>query len=316
MSLALLFPGQGSQFVGMGRDLAAAFPEAARLFEEADEIVGFSLSRIAWDGPEDELLETRNAQPAILVHSAAALAVIRESIGPVALAAGHSLGEFSAHAAAGTVSFDDAVRTVRLRGELMYEAGKSRPGTMAAVLGLDEATVEEVCREASTPDAECVPANFNTPGQVVVSGDPAAVERVLEAATESGALRVVPLAVSGAFHSPLMAPAELGLRERLELVTFHSPAFPVVSNVTAEPVQDPALARDLLVKQLTSPVRWSQSVRAMVERGAERFLEVGPGSVLSGLNRRNARGTSCMPVGTPENVESLFAEKSNLGAGP
>ena len=305
MSLALLFPGQGSQFVGMGRDLAATHPEAARLFEEADEILGYSLSRLAWDGPENELLETRNAQPAILVHSAAAFAVIRERIGPVALAAGHSLGEFSAHAAAGTVSFADAVRTVRLRGELMYEAGRSLPGTMAAVLGLDDAAVEEVCRQASGADGECVPANFNARGQVVVSGDPVAVERALAAATDAGALRVIPLAVSGAFHSPLMTPAEEGLRAGLDRITFRPPAFPVVSNVTAEPVHDPAISRDLMIRQLTSPVRWSQSVLAMVANGVDQFLEVGPGSVLCGLNRRNARGTSCAPVGTPENVEAV-----------
>ncbi len=298
----------------MGRDLAAAHPEAARVFEHADDILGFSLSRLAWEGPEDELLRTDNAQPAILVHSLAALAVVRPRFGPIACAAGHSLGEFSAHAAAGTLPFEDAVRAVRRRGELMREAGRLRPGTMAAILGLGEGEVRRLCQEVSTRDRVCVPANFNAPSQIVVSGDVAAVEEVLPRAREAGARRAVPLAVSGAFHSPLMDAAEEGLRECIGSLSFGPPAFPVFSNATAGAVRDPDDARRLLVRQLTSPVLWSQSVRAMVESGVERFVEIGPGSVLCGLVRRNVRGVPTASVGTGKGVRKLFSDAITSGS--
>ena len=293
MSLAILFPGQGSQYVGMGRSLATEYPEAAKIFEEADEILGFGISELAWEGPEDELLLTKNVQPAILVHSTAMYRVIRDRIGEVGMAAGHSLGEFSAHLAAGTLDFNEALRTVRLRGELMYAAGVARPGKMAAVLGLPDEEVESVCLLASREAGTCVPANFNCEGQVVISGDMTGVKRAMELAEEAGARRVVPLSVSGAFHSPLMAPAEEGLRNRLEEASLGNPVFPVIANTTAEPVLTAEVARRLLVRQLTSPVRWAESIRRMVALGADRFLEVGPGSVLRGLNRRNARGLPC-----------------------
>lgn len=308
MSLALLFPGQGSQHVGMGRELASTHDLARRTFEEADGILGFDLSRVAWEGPEEELTETRNAQPAILAHSVAVYRVLEADLGPVAMAAGHSLGEFSAHVAAGTLSFADALEAVRLRGELMFRAGEERSGTMAAILGLGEEEVESVCREASAGDAVCVPANFNSRGQVVVSGDVQGVGRAMELAREAGAKRVVELNVSGAFHSPLMEPAEKGLRERLESLTFSDPRFPVVSNVSAEAVRDGAAARELLIRQLTSPVRWTASIGAMVDDGVQRFLELGPGSVLCGLNRRNARDLSCTSVGTPDEIEAFQKE--------
>lgn len=291
--------------VGMGRRLAEAFPGAARVFREADEILGVSLSRIAWEGPEGELVLTKNAQPAILTHSVAAHRVVADRLGPVTVAAGHSLGEFSAHVVAGTLEFGDALRAVRLRGELMFAAGEERPGTMAAILGLDDEAVEEVCREASGGDDVCVPANFNSRGQVVVSGDVTAVERSMDLAREAGARRTIPLSVSGAFHSPLMKPAEDGLRGRLADLTFSDPRFPVVSNVTAEPVDDGESVRDLLVRQLTSPVRWAASVGRMLEAGAETFVELGPGKVLCGLNRRNARGVPCVGVGEPGDLDSL-----------
>lgn len=304
--VALLFPGQGSQFVGMGRDLAERFPEARAVFEEADEALGFALSRLMWEGPDEELTATLNAQPAILTHSVAVHRVVASRLGDVSFAAGHSLGEFSAYVAAGALRFDDAVRTVRRRGELMFRSGEERPGTMAAVLGLDDAAVEAVCRDASSETETCVPANYNSPGQIVISGDVAAVERAIELAKSAGARRALPLNVSGAFHSPLMAVAEAGLAEQLESVALERPAFPVVSNVTAEPVDDIATARRLLVRQLTSPVRWTSCMRTMLDAGVGRFLELGPGSVLSGLLKRIERGAQAVTLGTAEEIEAFL----------
>ena len=300
----------------MGRDLAAAHPEAARVFERADDILGFSLSRLAWEGPEDQLVRTHNAQPAILVHSLATLAVLRPRLGPIGCAAGHSLGELSAHAAAGTLAFEDAVHAVRRRGELMWEAGRARRGAMAAILGLGKSEVRDVCRAVSTRGRVCVPANFNAPSQIVVSGDADAVDKVLVRAREAGARRALPLAVSGAFHSPLMGVAEEGLRKCFRSLSFGPPEFPVFSNVTAGAVRDPGLARRLLVRQLTSPVLWSQSMRSMVESGVERFVEIGPGSVLCGLSRRNVRGVNAVCVGTATGVRKLFPEPAAVGSGP
>ena len=297
MSLALLFPGQGSQHVGMGRELAAALPAARLVFQEADDILAAPLSRLMWEGPEEELTLTRNAQPAILVHSVAAHAVLKNQLGDASLAAGHSLGEFSAHVAAGTLSFPDALRAVRVRGELMFDAGLLRPGTMAAVLGLSEDAAREAC--ASVTSGICVPANFNADGQVVISGDRPGVQEGMDLARSAGAKRVLELKVSGAFHSPLMVPAEEGLRAHLEGVSFSDPSFPVVSNVTAESVRSGKAACDLLIRQLTAPVLWSASVNTMRNAGTERFLELGPGVVLCGLNKRNARGVPCVSVGSP-----------------
>lgn len=304
--VALLFPGQGAQFVGMGRDLAERFPEAKRVFEEADDVLGVALSRIMWEGPEEALTATLNAQPAILAHSVAVHRVVSSRLGEVAYAAGHSLGEFSAYVAAGSLRFDDALRTVRRRGELMYRSGEARAGTMAAVLGLEDEAVERVCREASRPGEVCVPANYNSPGQLVISGDVAAVERAIEGAKAAGAKRALRLNVSGAFHSPLMAVAEAGLAEQLGTVRLERLAFPVVSNVTAEPVDDAGRARDLLVRQLTSPVRWTACVRTMLAAGVARFYELGPGSVLSGLVKRVERGAESVTLGTAAEVEAFL----------
>ena len=303
LSLSLIFPGQGSQAIGMGRTLAASHARAAAVLAMADEVLEFPLTRLMTEGPEDELTATKNAQPAILAHSVAVLRVVEDEIGPVAFAAGHSLGEFSAHVAAGTLRYEDALAVVRLRGELMFAAGQERPGTMAAVLGLSDEEVEVVCAEVDV--GICVPANFNASGQVVISGDLAGVEQGMERAQAAGARRVVLLNVSGAFHSPLMAPAVGALQAELDSVDFQDPAYPVLSNVTGGPVTSGSQARELLVKQLTSPVRWSASVAAMVDAGTDRFLEIGPGSVLRGLNRRIARRVPCSSIGELEDLASI-----------
>lgn len=288
----------------MGRDLARSFPHAALIFERADDVLGVSLSALMWEGSADELTQTQNAQPAILVHSVAVHSVMTDRLPNVILGAGHSLGEFSAHVAAGTLEFEDALRAVRLRGELMFAAGRERPGTMAAVLGLEDETVTRVCRSCSEENSVVVPANFNSAGQVVVSGDASALERAMEALKEAGARRVIPLNVSGAFHSPLMKTAEDGLRAGLEETPFSSPGFPIISNVTARPTADGESARRLLVRQLTSPVRWTESISCMLDQGVEAFMELGPGNVLAGLNRRNAKGFVTTSIGTPQNIES------------
>jgi len=303
MSLALIFPGQGSQHVGMCDALAGAEPKAAAVLAKANRILGFDLARLMREGPEAELTETKNAQPAILVHSVAALEAARDRLGPVAIAAGHSLGEFSAHVAAGTLSFEDALAAVRLRGELMFAAGLARPGAMAAVLGLGDAEIEAAC--ARVDAGTCQPANFNSEGQVVISGDVAGVEQGMRLLKEAGARKVIPLKVSGAFHSALMEPAAGPLRKRLETIEFKNPTFPVVSNVTARAVTTGGEARELLVRQLTSPVRWSASVATMVGAGADRFLELGPGRVLATLNRRNAPEATSTPLGEPADFAAL-----------
>lgn len=311
MSTALLFPGQGAQFVGMGQDLAERFPEVRDLFQEADDTLGFALSTLMYEGPEEELILTRNAQPAIFLHSLAVHRVVESRVGPIAMAGGHSLGEFSAWVSAGTLRFSDALRAIRLRGEAMYEAGQARPGAMAAVLGLDDEAVSafcDACSQASGTDGIVVPANFNSDGQTVISGDRDAVTAALEGGRDAGAKRVLPLRVSGAFHSPLMAPAQEALATCLADIPFKTPVYPVVSNVTAQPVTDPNEARELLVRQMTAPVRWHASVASMIEHGVTDFWELGPGSVLTGLNRRNAPGLVSRALGTAAEVEAFLAQ--------
>lgn len=308
MSLALIFPGQGSQYVGMASALAASEPLAAAVLRTTDDVLGFSLSRLMADGPEHELTATKNAQPALLAHSVAVLRVLGDRIGPPAFAAGHSLGEFTAHVAAGTLSFQAALEAVRLRGELMFSTGRARPGAMAAILGLDDHTVEDVCTRVER--GICVPANFNAEGQIVISGDVAAVEEAAELAKDAGAKRAIMLNVSGAFHSPLMEPAAEGLREHLAGVEFRDPSFPVMSNATAEPVYSGELARELLVKQLTSPVRWTRSIANMVDAGVDRFFELGAGKVLCTLNRRNAKGAECASIGEPDDLATLEVSRA------
>ncbi len=298
----LICPGQGSQKVGMGKDLAERFPEARRTFEAVDDALGVRLSRTMWEGPEDELTLTHNAQPAILAHTAAVLAVVASRLDGIAAGAGHSLGEYSAHVAARSVTVTDAARLVRRRGELMLAAGRERPGAMAAVLGLATAEVEAACTEASN-DGVAVAANLNAPDQTVISGDPAAVTRAGEGCKARGAKRVLPLKVSGAFHSPLMSPAVDGLRDALAQTTFVEAAFPVIANASAEPVRTGADAKRLLADQLTAPVRWVECMQAAaaLAPGAT-FVEAGPGSVLSALLRRIVPGSATVALGTADEV--------------
>ena len=303
MSIALIFPGQGSQYVGMAKALAETEPIAAETLALADEVLGFRLSKLMADGPEDALTVTENAQPAILAHSIAVLRVIEERLGRVTFSAGHSLGEFSAHVAAGTFSFSDALKIVRLRGELMHASGTRTPGTMAAILGLSDKVVADVCARVTT--GTCVPANFNSRGQVVVSGDISGVDEGIMMAREAGAKRALKLKVSGAFHSPLMESAAKGLGDRLDSTEMRDPEFPVVSNVTADLVNSAEEAHRLLVQQLTSPVRWRDSISTMLEAGVRHFIELGPGGVLCGLNRKNAKGIPCHTVGEPNDVEAF-----------
>ena len=307
MVTVVMCPGQGAQKVGMGKDLADRFAAARDTFAAIDEALGVSLSRIMWEGPDEELTRTHNAQPAILAHSAAVLAVAGEALGVPGASAGHSLGEYTAHVAAGSLSVTDAARLVRRRGELMHQAGTKRPGTMAAVLGLETAAVEAACREASANGGVAVPANLNAPEQTVISGDPEAVARAAEGCKARGAKRVVPLKVSGAFHSPLMEPAVDGLREALAGAAFRDPRFPVVANATAQPVRKAPEAMRLLVEQLTAPVRWVECMRAAaaLAPGAT-FVEVGPGNVLAGLLKRIVPEAGTVTLGTADEVERFL----------
>ncbi|HEX9951458.1 MAG TPA: ACP S-malonyltransferase [Rubricoccaceae bacterium] len=304
---AFLFPGQGSQAPGMGADLFEASPEARALFDEADAVLGVSLTSLMFGDAAEALKPTEITQPALFTHSLAADAALRARGLRPDVAAGHSLGEWSALAATGAVSFADGLRAVRRRGELMAQAGTVRPGAMSAVLGLDAAALEAACREATDAgDGEAVPANYNDPGQIVISGDADAVARAGALCTAAGAKRVVPLPVSGAFHSPLMAFARDGLAEALAGLAISAPSCPVVLNVTAEPTQDPGEIRARLLEQLTAPVRWAQSVERMAALGATRYIEVGTGAVLSGLVRRTlGRDAQTAPAGTAAQIAAL-----------
>jgi [acyl-carrier-protein] S-malonyltransferase len=292
----------------MGKDLADRFPAARDTFAAIDDALDTRLSRIMWEGPEDELTLTHNAQPAILAHSAAVLAVVGDRLGSAGAATGHSLGEYSAHVAAGTLTPIDAARLVRRRGELMLAAGEERPGAMAAVLGLATAEVESACDESSGPDGIAVPANLNAPDQTVISGDPAGVSRAGERCKARGAKRVIPLKVSGAFHSPLMAPAVDGLREALSEATFADPLFPVIANASGEAVRTGVDAKRLLADQLTAPVRWVACMQAAADLvpGAT-FIEIGPGNVLSGLLKRIVPSATAITLGTADEVERFLA---------
>ncbi len=309
MVTILLFPGQGSQKVGMAKDLAERFVEARTTLSNIDAALGAPLSAMMFEGPEDELTVTQNAQPAILAHSAAVLSVLEGRLGTVVAAAGHSLGEYSALVSNGVLSATDAARLVRRRGELMFAAGQARPGAMAAVLGLDSAAVQSACGEAQIGHAGVVvAANLNSPDQTVISGDPAAVTRAGELCQAAGAKRVLPLKVSGAFHSPLMEPAVAPLRAAIGEARLGVSAFPIVANVTADLAQGADQVASLLVSQLTAPVRWWESMRKLAELHPEaRWLEIGPGSVLTGLLKRIVPAAHCTALGTVPQLEAFLA---------
>ncbi len=289
----------------MGREIAASSPAARQVFETADRVLGFGLSRLCFEGPAEVLVQTINAQPAILACSLACLAALRERVEVTpALTAGHSLGEYSALVAVGALTLEDGLRAVRERGRLMQEVGDARPGTMAAVVGLPDSALEEVC-SAIDGGVVCV-GNYNAPGQATLSGDRTAVERAGAAARERGARRVMPLHVSGAFHSPLMAPAAERLQHVLESIPISAPRGPLVANATAEVIDAPERVRDELNQQIRMPVRWSQTVEVMCEAGVDIFIELGPGQVLSGLIRRIAPSASICAVSDPASVEEAM----------
>ena len=307
MSAAFLFPGQGSQFPGMGKALADAFPEAKAVFDAADEALGERLSRLCFDGPEDALKLTANTQPAILTVSVAAHTVFAKRFqGAPAFVAGHSLGEYSALVAAGAMSLADAVRSVRARWTFMQEAVPAGVGAMSAVLGLEPEKVRELCAQAAQGEVVS-PANYNEPAQTVIAGHAKAVERAGELMLAAGAKRVVPLPVSAPFHCALMEPVVPRLRAVLEDVRFQAPAMPVMTNVEAAPNGDAGRIGELLLRQVTGPVRWVESVQALERAGVTRVIELGPGKVLCGLVRRISRGITSTGVEDPASLEKALA---------
>ncbi|MBY8918682.1 ACP S-malonyltransferase [Nitratireductor sp. L1-7-SE] len=310
MSIAFTFPGQGSQAVGMGRDLADAFPEARDVFQEVDDALEQKLSRIMWEGPEDELTLTANAQPALMAVSIAAMRVMEKGglslKDKVSYVAGHSLGEYSALCAAGTFSLADTARLLRIRGNAMQAAVPVGEGAMAAIIGLEAADVEAVC-SAADKEGVCQIANDNGGGQLVISGAKSAVEEAAKLASEKGAKRAIMLPVSAPFHSALMQPAAEAMREALADVRKHAPAVPVVANVTVSPLSDPEEIAERLVEQVTGRVRWRETVGWFGDNGVETLYEIGSGKVLSGLARRINRDLAAVPVNTPADIEAAMA---------
>lgn len=304
--IAYVFPGQGSQYVGMGKALAESFPICRDTFDQADEALGEPLSRLCFEGPAAELTLTANTQPAVLAVSIAAQRLLASRGLQAGLMAGHSLGEYSAHVAAGTLSFADALRTVRRRGRYMQEAVPVGAGAMAAVLGLDAALVTQACEEAARGEVVS-PANLNAPGQVVIAGAHDAVARAGARARELGARRVLPLPVSAPFHCRLMRPAQARLEPELRALVVSNPAVPVLANVDAEPKRDAAAAIDALVEQVSAPVRWEAVVRRLAASGARAYVEVGPGTVLAGLIRKIDRRASVVGVDGPDGVAAVEA---------
>ena len=307
--LALTFPGQGSQAVGMGKELADAFPEAKAVFDEVDEALGEKLSDVIWNGPDDTLTMTANAQPALMTVSIAALRAMEArgfSLASASFVAGHSLGEYSALAAAGAISLSDTARLLRIRGEAMQAAVPVGKGAMAAIIGLDMAAVDAICADATDGDNACQIANDNGGGQLVISGHKEAVERAMEAASAAGAKRALALPVSAPFHSALMAPAADRMAEALEAVEVKPVSVPLVCNVLAATIEQPEDIRQRLVEQVTGRVRWEESVSFMAKQGVTRMLEVGSGKVLSGLARRIDRSIETAAIGTPADVDKAI----------
>jgi [acyl-carrier-protein] S-malonyltransferase len=306
MKTAILFPGQGSQRVGMGRDLAQKFKLARETYDEADEVLGFSLSKLCFDGPEDDLTLTKFTQPAILTTSIAVFRVLQQEKGlAFDIAAGHSLGEWSALVAAGALALRDGVKLTHLRGQYMQEAVPVGQGAMAALMGLDVAATRAVCEKVSAPGEPVEPANLNGGGQIVISGHVAAVDRAIPEAKAAGAKRAVKLQVSAPFHCSLMKPAADRLQAALAGIEIKAPSVPVVANVTAEPNQDPARIRELLVQQVTAPVRWEESIQAIAKLGVTRAYELGSGAVLKGLVKRIADSIEVTTIGEPHEVEAF-----------
>ncbi len=302
MSRAFLFSGQGSQYVGMGADLVAAYPEAAEIFSKADAILGYSITDLCQQGPVEKLKETRYTQPALFVHEAAILAVLASRL-EINAVAGHSLGEISALYCASVLSFEDALRLVARRAELMFQAGLEHAGTMAAIIGLNDDIVEKLCGEIN--DGVVVAANYNAPGQVVISGDAQAVRDSLSRFKEAGARMVTELQVSGAFHSPLLASAQKSLAEAINATTFNEAKLDVYCNVDAKSYRDPASLQNNLIQQLVNPVRWTQSLMAMSAAGITEFVEIGPGKVLQGLVKRCVQGASISGFDTVADIQKL-----------
>jgi len=304
MKPAFIFPGQASQFVGMGKDLYEKYEIARRIFDTANDIMELDIKTICFEGPEEELKQTYITQPAIYAHSTVVFEILKEKgFLPVA-AAGHSLGEYSALTAAGALKFEDGLKIVKERGRLMYKAGQEQPGTMAAIIGLSPEQVEQICADvAGTGIVQ--PANFNSPGQIAISGETVAVQEAIVKAKEAGAKKAVELVVSGAFHSPLMQAAQDGLKNVLDTVEIQNPHIPVYSNVEAAPVQESDKIRQLLVQQLTKPVLWQTIIENMIADGYQPFYEIGPGKVLKGLQKRINRQFLCTEIGTTETIDNL-----------
>ena len=305
MKVAYVFPGQGSQWLGMGRDLFENFASAKAVFDQADRALEFSLSRLCFDGPEDELQQTINAQPAILTVSFACLKAMQEVSGsnglpPPAFLAGHSLGEYTALVAAGVLDFATTVYLARERGRLMHEAGQKRPGGMAAIIGFDRASLAEVCQETDTRIA-----NINCPGQLVISGAVENLTKAINLAKSGGAYRAIPLPVSGAFHTPLMQSAVDGMTEIIATLSFNRPAIPIIANTTAQPLTDADSVKEELLRQLWNCVQWQRSIEYMVDNGVSTFIEIGPGKVLTGLIKRINKDVKLINIGDVKAIKSI-----------